>query len=107
LEIDKERQRISLGTKQLQSDPWTTDIPKKLVKGLVLEGKVAKITNFGVFIEVLDGLEGLLHVSEIADEPVEKPEELLKIGQSVNVKVINVDFELRKIGLSMKGVPQA
>ena len=104
LEIDKERQRISLGLKQMQPDPWTTDIPTKLQKGMVLDGKVTKITNFGVFIEVLDGLEGLLHVSEISDQPVEKPEEVLTIGQDVKVKVINVDYELRKIGLSMKGV---
>ncbi|HZW45994.1 MAG TPA: 30S ribosomal protein S1 [Microvirga sp.] len=104
LEIDKERQRISLGLKQMQADPWTTDIPTKLQKGMVLDGKVTKITNFGVFIEVLDGLEGLLHVSEISDQPVEKPEEVLTIGQAVKVKVINVDYELRKIGLSMKGV---
>ena len=103
LEIDKERQRISLGLKQMQPDPWTTDIPTKLQKGMVLDGKVTKITNFGVFIEVLDGLEGLLHVSEISDQPVEKPEEVLTIGQDVKVKVINVDYELRKIGLSMKG----
>ena len=103
LEIDKERQRISLGLKQMQPDPWTTDIPTKLQKGMVLDGKVTKITNFGVFIEVLDGLEGLLHVSEISDQPVEKPEEVLAIGQEVKVKVINVDYELRKIGLSMKG----
>ena len=68
--------------------------------------KAPPLLAFGVFIEVLDGLEGLLHVSEIADQPVEKPEELLTIGQVVRVKVINVDFELRKIGLSMKGVPQ-
>ncbi len=102
LDIDKERQRISLGLKQLLNDPWTTDIPEKLKKGMTVDGKVTKITNFGVFIEILDGLEGLLHVSEISDEPVEKPEELLKVDQVVKVKVINVDFDLRKIGLSMK-----
>jgi small subunit ribosomal protein S1 len=107
LEIDKERQRIGLGLKQLQSDPWTTDLPQKLQKGMVLDGKVSKITNFGVFIEILEGLEGLLHVSEISDTPVENPEEVLTPGQAVKVKVINVDFELRKIGLSMKGVDQA
>jgi small subunit ribosomal protein S1 len=107
LDIDKERQRISLGMKQLSSDPWTSEIPEKLKKGMVVDGKVTKITNFGVFVEINDGLEGLLHVSEIADTPVEKPEEVLKVDQAVKVKVINIDLELRKIGLSMKGVPQA
>ncbi|HVE28089.1 MAG TPA: S1 RNA-binding domain-containing protein [Sporichthya sp.] len=106
LEIDKERQRISLGMKQLQSDPWTSEIPEKLKKGMVVDGKVTKITNFGVFVEINDGLEGLLHVSEISDTPVEKPEEILKVDQAVKVSVINIDLELRKIGLSMKDVPQ-
>jgi len=108
LEIDKERQRIGLGIKQLQADPWTTDLPQKLQKGSILDGKVTKVTNFGVFVEVLDGLEGLLHVSEIGDsKAVENPESVLSPGQDIKVKVINVDFELRKIGLSMKGVDQA
>jgi small subunit ribosomal protein S1 len=102
LDIDRERQRISLGMKQLLSDPWTTEIPGKLKKGMVVDGKVTKITNFGVFVEILDGLEGLLHVSEISDTPVENPEEVLKIDQQVKVKVLNIDLELRKIGLSMK-----
>jgi small subunit ribosomal protein S1 len=102
LDLDRERQRISLGMKQLQEDPWTTEIPEKLKRGMIVDGKVTKITNFGVFVEILDGLEGLLHVSEISDQPVEKPEEVLKIDQQVKVKVLNVDLELRKIGLSMK-----
>jgi len=102
LEIDRERHRISLGMKQLQADPWTDEIPKKLKKGTILDGKVTKITNFGVFVEVLDGLEGLLHVSEMDSRPEDAP----AIGSNVKVKVLNVDFETRKIGLSMKAVPQ-
>jgi len=103
LEIDKERHRISLGMKQLHADPWTDEIPKKLKKGGTLDGKVTKVTNFGVFVEILDGLEGLLHVSEMDSA---KPEDAPAIGAAVKVKVLNVDLETRKIGLSMKGVPQ-
>jgi small subunit ribosomal protein S1 len=102
LDIDRERQRISLGMKQLAQDPWVADIPQKLKKGLVLEGKVTKITNFGVFIEILDGLEGLLHVSEMPDG--QRPEESLTVNQAVKVKILHVDTDTRKIGLSMKGV---
>ena len=104
LEIDKERQRISLGLKQLKEDPWVSDIPNRLKKTMVLDGKVTKITNFGVFVDILDGLEGLLHISEMGDTPVEKPEEALQVGQTIKVKVLNVDLETRKIGLSMKGI---
>ena len=70
----------------------------------MVDGKVTKITNFGVFVEILNGLEGLLHISEMGDKPVEKPEEALQVGQEIKVKVLNVDLETRKIGLSMKGV---
>ncbi len=104
LEVDKERQRISLGMKQMTEDPWITEIPDKLKKGVVVDGKVTKITNFGVFVEILNGLEGLLHISEMDDKPVANPEEALQVGQDVKVKILNVDLETRKIGLSMKGV---
>ena len=104
LDIDRERQRISLGLKQLTKDPWLDEIPKKLKKGLVLDGKVTKVTNFGVFIEILDGLEGLLHVSEMDATTAANPEAALPAGAAIKVKVINVDLETRKIGLSMKGV---
>jgi small subunit ribosomal protein S1 len=104
LEVDKERQRISLGMKQMQEDPWVTEIPNKLKKGVVVDGKVTKITNFGVFVEILNGLEGLLHISEMDDKQAENPEQALQVGQDVKVKVLNVDLETRKIGLSMKSV---
>jgi small subunit ribosomal protein S1 len=100
LEIDRERQRISLGLKQLSEDPWIKEIPEKLKKGTVLDGKVTKVTNFGVFVEILDGLEGLLHVSELGTS---RPEDLAP-AQAVKVKVLHVDTDTRKIGLSMKGV---
>ncbi len=98
LEIDRERQRISLGMKQLSADPWTDEIPNKLKKGTILDGKVTKVTNFGVFVEILDGLEGLLHVSELGDKTVEE----LPVGEAIKVKVLNVEAETRKIGLTMK-----
>ena len=100
LEIDRERQRISLGMKQLSEDPWLKEIPEKLKKGTVLDGKVTKVTNFGVFVEILDGLEGLLHVSEMGSAEAAA----LVPGQDIKVKVLNVEIDTRKIGLSMKGV---
>ncbi|TVR15016.1 MAG: 30S ribosomal protein S1 [Planctomycetota bacterium] len=102
LGVDEERQRISLGKKQLEADPWEEEIPDKVKKGDTLAGKVAKITNFGVFVEILDGIEGLLHVSELPDELADDPENKLAIGQEIEVKVINIDYQERKIGLSMK-----
>ena len=102
LGVDEERQRISLGKKQLEADPWEEEIPNTVKKGDTLAGKVAKITNFGVFVEILDGIEGLLHVSELPDELADDPENKLSIGQEIEVKVINIDYQERKIGLSMK-----
>ena len=104
LGIDQERQRISLSMKHLQDDPWEKEIPEKLNRGDVVDGKVSKITNFGVFVEILDGLEGLLHVSELPEEAAEDPTKVLTEGQDIKVKVINVDTAERKIGLSMKDV---
>ncbi len=103
LSVDEERQRISLGMKQLSDDPWEEEVPNKVKEGDVIDGKVAKITNFGVFIEILDGLEGLLHVSELEGDS-ENPEDILTADQEIKVRVLNVDIEERKIGLSMKGV---
>jgi small subunit ribosomal protein S1 len=104
LGVDEERQRISLGKKQLEADPWEEEIPNKVKRGDDLQGKVAKVTNFGVFIEILDGIEGLLHVSELGDDVADNPEEKLPAGTEVTVKVINIDYQERKIGLTMKGV---
>lgn len=104
LGIDQDRQRISLSRKHLHDDPWEQEIPEKLKRGDVIDGKVSKITNFGVFVEILDGLEGLLHVSELPETAAEDPASALSEGQDIKVKVINVDSAERKIGLSMKGV---
>lgn len=102
LSVDEERQRISLGRKQLMDDPWEEDIPKRMAVGTVVEGLISKVTNFGVFIDLGDGLEGLLHVSEIPDADEKNIEESMKAGEKIEVRVINVDVEERKIGLSTK-----
>ena len=102
LEIDQEKQRISLGIKQMHEDPWQTAIPAAYKPGMVVHGCVTKITNFGVFVELEEGLEGLLHISELADKKVDNPQEVVKPGEEVNVKILRVDLEERKIGLSLK-----
>jgi small subunit ribosomal protein S1 len=102
LSVDRDRRRIALGLKQLEDDPWATSIPSKYQPGLRITGKVTKITNFGVFIGLEDGLEGLLHISELADEKVDNPEQLVKVGDELEVKVLRVDTDERKIGLSRK-----
>ncbi|MBT7657140.1 MAG: 30S ribosomal protein S1 [Phycisphaerae bacterium] len=102
LEIDQDKQRISLGIKQMHEDPWQTAIPEAYKPGMVVHGTVTKITNFGVFVELEDGLEGLLHISELADKKIESPQDVVKPGEEVNVKILRVDLEDRKIGLSLK-----
>jgi small subunit ribosomal protein S1 len=104
LSVDQERRRIALGMKQLNDDPWANDIPGKYQPGQVVKGPVTKITNFGVFVGLEDGLEGLLHISELADHKVENPEDVVKVGQEIEVKVLRVDADERKIGLSRKRV---
>jgi small subunit ribosomal protein S1 len=102
LSVDQEKQRIALGLKQMQEDPWQTVIPSNYRPGMVVRGHVTKIANFGVFVELEPGLEGLLHISEISDQKVEKPEDVLKVGQELEVKILRVDSDERKIGLSLK-----
>jgi small subunit ribosomal protein S1 len=102
LNVDQERKRIALGLKQMANDPWEGDIPGRYHPGQVVKGKVTKLTNFGVFVELEPGLEGLLHISELADHKVESPEEVVKVGDEVEVKVLRVDTADRKIGLSRK-----
>ncbi len=107
LSVDQERRRIALGLKQLQDDPWATDIPNKYQPGQVVRGTVTKLTNFGVFVGLENGLEGLLHISELADHKVENPEEVCKVGDELEVKILRVDADERKIGLSRKRVEWA
>ncbi len=104
LSVNQERKRIALGLKQMDPDPWETDIPQRYQAGQLVQGKVTKITNFGVFVGLEDGLEGLLHISELADHKVEHAEDLVKVGDEIEVKVLRVDIEERKIGLSRKRV---
>jgi small subunit ribosomal protein S1 len=102
LNVDQDRKRIALGLKQLKDDPWETDIPGRYEPGDVVKGKVTKLTNFGVFVELEPGLEGLLHISELADHKVDSPEEVVKVGDEIEVKILRVDRGERKIGLSRK-----
>lgn len=102
LSVDQDRKRIALGLKQLRQDPWETDIPNRYEPGDTVKGKVTKLTNFGVFVELEPGLEGLLHISELADHKVDSPEEVVKVGDEIEVRVLRVDRNDRKIGLSRK-----
>jgi small subunit ribosomal protein S1 len=104
LSVDQQRRRIALGLKQMADDPWSGDIPSRYKTGDVVSGTITKITNFGVFVGLEDGLEGLLHISELSDDKVENAEELVKVGDPIEVKVLRVDTEERKIGLSKKQV---
>ena len=91
----------------MDDDPWATDIPNRYQPGQLVKGKVTKITNFGVFVGLEDGLEGLLHISELADHKVENPEDVVKVGDEIEVKILRVDADERKIGLSRKRVEWA
>jgi small subunit ribosomal protein S1 len=104
LSVDQTRRRIALGMKQLDDDPWNTSIPEKYKPGQLVSGKVTKITNFGVFVGLEDNLEGLLHISELSDNKIENPEEIVKVGDEIEVKVLRVDSDERKIGLSRRRV---
>ena len=104
LAVDIERRRIALGLKQMNDDPWSSDIPGRYQPGQVIKGKVTKITNFGVFVGLEDGLEGLLHISELSDDKIENPEDHVKVGDELEVKVLRVDTEERKIGLSRRRI---
>jgi small subunit ribosomal protein S1 len=106
LNIDVDNERFSLGIKQLHEDPWNR-IPQEYPRGARVKSKVTKITDFGVFAEIEPGIEGLIHVSEIADEHVDDPRKYVEIGGEVEVMIIDIDQEERKIGLSIKAVAKA
>ncbi|MCB0827276.1 MAG: 30S ribosomal protein S1 [Solirubrobacterales bacterium] len=103
LDIDRDRQRISLGLKQTQEDPWQR-VVSTYRSGDVLEGKVTKVVSFGAFVEILDGVEGLVHISELADHHVENPSEVVELGATLNVKILEIDEERRRLSLSIKRV---
>jgi small subunit ribosomal protein S1 len=103
LDIDRERQRISLGLKQTQTDPWQ-QVVEAYSEGDVVEGRVTKVVTFGAFVEILPGVEGLVHISELAQHHVENPREVVSQGDSVNVKIIEIDADRRRLSLSLKRV---
>ena len=105
LNIDRRNERFSLGIKQLTPDPWK-EAARRYRKGEVVTGKVTNVTDFGAFVELEEGIEGLVHVSEISREKVEKPSDLLKVGDTVTTLVLHVDPGERRIGLSMKSLKE-
>jgi small subunit ribosomal protein S1 len=103
LDIDRDRQRISLGLKQTQEDPWQRVVDTYNV-GDELEGTVTKVVTFGAFVEILDGVEGLVHISELANHHVENPREVVQPGDDVRVKILEIDSDRRRLSLSVKRV---
>jgi small subunit ribosomal protein S1 len=101
LDVDPQQQRISLGMKQLAEDPWS-DIDRVFRIGDVVQGTVTKITSFGAFVELKDGIDGLVHISQIQEDRVEKIKDVLKPGQVVSARVVKIDREERRLGLSIK-----
>jgi len=105
LNIDRKNERFSLGVKQLTPDPWK-DVARRYRKGEVVVGKVTNVTDFGAFVELEEGIEGLVHVSEISREKVEKPSDVLKVGDTLSAVVLHIDPHDRRIGLSIKGLKE-
>ncbi|MCF6159965.1 30S ribosomal protein S1 [Furfurilactobacillus milii] len=105
LNVDPDRQRISLSLKQTQPGPWD-DIEERAPVGAVLDGTVRRLTDFGAFVEVFSGVEGLVHISQISHEHIATPNDVLKVGQDVKVKVLNVDPEQQRLGLSIKALEE-
>jgi small subunit ribosomal protein S1 len=103
LDIDRERQRISLGLKQTQEDPWQRVVDTYNL-GDELEGRVTKVVSFGAFVEIFDGVEGLVHISELAQHHVENPREVVNQGDVIRVKILEIDSERRRLSLSVKRV---
>ncbi len=105
LDIDRERQRISLGLKQTQSDPWQ-QVLEHYHEEDVVEGRVTKVVTFGAFVEILPGVEGLVHISELAQHHVENPREVVSQGDPVNVLILEIDGDRRRLSLSLKRVEE-
>ncbi len=101
LAIDPEKKKVSLGIKQLTPDPWES-IEKEYPVGSLIEGEVSRITNFGAFVRLPIGVEGLVHISELSEKPVEKVEDIVKVGEKKQFRVINVNRTERRLGLSLK-----
>ena len=105
LNIDTKNERFSLGIKQLTPDPWK-EVARRYRKGEVVTGKVTNLTDFGAFVELEEGIEGLVHVSEISREKVERPSDVLKVGDKISAVVLHIDPNERRIGLSIKGLKE-
>jgi small subunit ribosomal protein S1 len=105
LNIDSRNERFSLGIKQLAPDPWK-DVARRYRKGEMVTGKVTNVTDFGAFVELEEGIEGLVHVSEMSREKIEKPSDVVKVGEMVSAMVLHIDPHEKRIGLSMKGLKE-
>ena len=106
LNIDKENKRISLGLKQIQPDPWTT-VAQRYPMGSRVTGKIVRLTDFGAFVELEPGVDGLLHISQMANRPIGRPDEIVNVGDELGLLVIRVDPNERRIGLSLKELAHA
>jgi small subunit ribosomal protein S1 len=106
LNIDRENKRISLGLKQLQPDPWAT-VAQRYPMGSRVTGKVVRLTDFGAFVELEPGVDGLLHISQMANRPITRPDEIVNVGDEIGLLVIRVDPNERRIGLSLKDLAHA
>lgn len=102
-ELDKEAKKISLGYKTAESNPWTI-LEKNYAVGDTVKVKIVSMTAFGAFAKVIDGIDGLIHISQISNERIEKPQDVLKVGQEVDVKITEIDFENKRVSLSMKAL---
>lgn len=107
LHVDRSARRISLGLKQTQPDPWKTIVPERYRVGMDVTGRVVRITDFGAFVELPDDVEGLLHVSELSEGRVNKPEDVIKVGEELTLKIIKLDTDDRKLGLSLRAYKEA
>jgi small subunit ribosomal protein S1 len=106
LNIDPEQKRISLGLKQLGPDPWST-VAQRYPMGSRVRGRVVRLTDFGAFVELEPGVDGLLHISQMSHRPVARPEEIVSVGDELDLLVIRVDPHERRIGLSLKELAHA
>jgi len=106
LNVDKENKRISLGLKQIQPDPWAT-VAQRFPMGSRVTGKVVRLTDFGAFIELEPGVDGLLHISQMSNRPINRPDEIVSVGDELTLLVIRVDPNERRIGLSLKELAHA
>ena len=105
LDVDLNRERISLGLKQTTEDPWKS-LVKRYPTGAIVEGSVTKLVTFGAFVDLGDGVEGLVHISEMANKHVDAPAQVCSVGDKVQVKVMEVDLDRRRISLSMKAAAE-